>query len=290
VSLINEDDLDRLADYTAGLLDARAGAEVAELIEAVPAWARAYSDLTMSGAQISAGLRDLETPELPTDIAERIDALLAGLASESSARSSARSGSAGTGDREGGAAGTRGAAVARTKEKFTTRRRRARLLTGSAVAVVALALCFGAVFAFDNQLSSTRSGKATSGAARQPQFGKPSFVELFSGRNYTAQTLGGRASADSGGTVSGSGTGAAGVEPLATMPDELRRLRSPGALNACLSAVVQTEGVLATSVDFARFNGSPALIVDLTNGRIVVVGPNCGLSGVGAAEIYSVER
>jgi hypothetical protein len=71
-------------------------------------------------------------------------------------------------------------------------------------------------------------------------------------------------------------------------PAELRRLSDPADLSACLTAV--TGGYPAPAsvllVDYARFEGQPALVVTFTDGAghewAVVAGPACGLSSAGA--------
>lgn len=81
------------------------------------------------------------------------------------------------------------------------------------------------------------------------------------------------------------------VPPVAvdSVPEELRRLTSVPALIACLTAIGDAHPDPAVSVelvDYASFDGSPALVVvfaDDTGARWVwVAGPGCGLPGVGA--------
>jgi hypothetical protein len=78
-----------------------------------------------------------------------------------------------------------------------------------------------------------------------------------------------------------------------TVPDALARLRDPAALKVCVDAVQREYGGKVTVVDFARFEGRPALVILLAgaNGRsrlwAVVVGPNCGLTGGIADELFN---
>ncbi|MGH3750309.1 MAG: hypothetical protein ACRDT8_23255, partial [Micromonosporaceae bacterium] len=85
--------------------------------------------------------------------------------------------------------------------------------------------------------------------------------------------------------------------PLSNVPVELDRLTAPAALSECLNAVraaalgrpanpggsASRDGV--SLVDYARFEGSPALIVLFSDGvpdrgqTVVVAGPDCGASG-----------
>jgi hypothetical protein len=76
-----DSDLDRLADFTAGVLGPDEEAEVARLVATVPAWAAAYDALVGASERAAADLRaESQTrPEpMPADIAARIDAALLG--------------------------------------------------------------------------------------------------------------------------------------------------------------------------------------------------------------------
>lgn len=81
------------------------------------------------------------------------------------------------------------------------------------------------------------------------------------------------------------------VPPVAadSVPEQLRRLTSVSALIACLTAIGEAHpdpAVYIDLVDYASFDGSPALVVvfaDNTGARWVwAAGPGCGLPGVGA--------
>jgi hypothetical protein len=77
-------------------------------------------------------------------------------------------------------------------------------------------------------------------------------------------------------------------------PAPLARLRAPDALMACLDAIGQANGagtITVQSVDYARFEGNPALVVRFSaaNGSWVwASGPACGAPGSGAATVASV--
>jgi hypothetical protein len=71
-----------------------------------------------------------------------------------------------------------------------------------------------------------------------------------------------------------------------SVPDALRRLAEPAARSACLGAIERAYRGTVTAVDYARFQGSPALVVLLTRTDaslarpwVVVVGPRCGDGG-----------
>jgi hypothetical protein len=82
------------------------------------------------------------------------------------------------------------------------------------------------------------------------------------------------------------------VRPEA-VPAELRRLQDPVARAACLNAVVGEYGGQVALVDYARFQGQPALVVIVDGTRIgagkrlvIAVGPDCGIGGAIADELY----
>jgi hypothetical protein len=78
------------------------------------------------------------------------------------------------------------------------------------------------------------------------------------------------------------------------VPDPLRRLADPDNRAACLKAILARYGGTATLLDYARYQGSPALIVLLDGaskaaGRkwVVAVGPDCGSGGAIADQRFS---
>jgi hypothetical protein len=76
-----------------------------------------------------------------------------------------------------------------------------------------------------------------------------------------------------------------------TIPPELARLNDPSARQDCLNLITRLYGGRPQSVDYARFEGSPALIIVYTDElsgrpvRLVAAGPNCGLNGDPALRI-----
>jgi hypothetical protein len=271
VSPIDDDELDRLADYTAGLLDPAEAARVRELIDTDPAWTRAYAGLTAAGPRLDSVLSQLGGAPIPEDVAERLSAALALQEPP------------------------RDTGTAKVVD-LSTRRRWAR----PAVGVVAAAAVAAAIFGGIAQLSPTSgpsASKGTSansepflssggapGAAAAP--GPATLTVRHSGTNYTAQTL-----RDADRTVPGPAPTAAGAQnsdrDLAPAAPEagLSRLTDNGELLTCLAAVTRRYGGTPVSVDYANYQGAPALIVVLVvdgSRRIVVAGPNCGLPGTGA--------
>ena len=69
MSRINDADLDRLADYAAGLLDPQEHRQVDELIRTDPTWRQAHRALADAQPRLDAGLAELRDAPLPTDVA-----------------------------------------------------------------------------------------------------------------------------------------------------------------------------------------------------------------------------
>jgi hypothetical protein len=71
------------------------------------------------------------------------------------------------------------------------------------------------------------------------------------------------------------------------VPTALSRLTDPTQLRTCLDDIVAAQSGQVVQVDYARYQGAPALIVALAGGRVSVVaaGPDCGLPGAGPAII-----
>jgi hypothetical protein len=84
--------------------------------------------------------------------------------------------------------------------------------------------------------------------------------------------------------------------PLAAVPETLRPLAQPDARDGCVKAILKEYGGTATLLDYAQYQGSPALVVLLdgahgVTGRkwVVVVGPRCGNGGAIADQRYSAQ-
>jgi hypothetical protein len=268
---------DRLADFAAGLLDGTPDAdEVGRLVVNDPAWAGAHAQLTEADALVRADLTAMgETAvAVPADVVARLDAALS---------------------REE-------PAVRRTTVvSLDARRRRKRWAAVAAVAagVVALgafgipalrsALDGGGVNAtYDNSTGGgaaaapAPAGEGTSAGDLAGSPLAPDGVALAaSGTNYAADTLPGLVRQRSAKEALG---GAGATKDLsAAVPPELSRLTDPGARQVCLNAVTTAYGGRATSVDYARFEGSPALVIVLVDAagtprQAVVTGPACGIS------------
>ena len=269
MSPISGADLDRLADYTAGLLEQRERDRVDELIATDPAWRDAHAALLAAQPRLDVALAGLSAERLPVDVAAQLDAALV---------------------REGEPADTRTPVKARRGWR--------RLLVSTAAAAAVLVAVFGGIVVLSNSGgpagTSTNSGGGAALSAPSPAEGLadagPGTV-LRSGTDYTPQNLSSALGAGQAkDTATGPHAAAPNAAPNAPGGDgDLARLDDPQALRGCLAAIVARHGGTPSVVDFARFQGRPALVVVLVTGaahRIVVAGPACGIAG--AAEIYSV--
>jgi hypothetical protein len=280
VSPIDDDELDRLADYVAGVLDPVDAARVRQLVDTDPTWARAYAGLDAAGSQLDAELAGLADPPMPGDVAERLRAVLALQSPPRDARTD------------------------NVVHLSSWRRRWTRGTAGVAAVAAAVFVIFFSIAQLSTSVSNNTS--TSSGAAAQPgaapvpnkgAFDSGSISVTHSGTDYTAGTLPGARAAlpTNGGPEANPGvpTVASGDAPLRQNDaGTLDRLAGPVTLGACLMAITQRYGGQPTAVDYARFEGSPALIVQLSGGtrRVVVVGPKCGLPGSGADERYAVSQ
>jgi hypothetical protein len=265
VSPISDADLDRLADYTAGLLDAREHDRVSALIATDPAWRDAHTALLAVQPRLDAALAGLPAEPLPVDVAAQLDAALV---------------------REGQPAD------AGTPRKAPSRWRRVVLGTAAAAAVVAAVFGGIAVLSNGGVLPGARSNSGGSaGLAASPAEGfaqSGGATVLHSGTDYTPQNLAtalGNSRAD---TATKPKDAAPGPQAAAGADSALARLENPQALRDCLGAILAAHDGTASTVDYARFQGRPALIVVLATGNrnlVVVVGPTCGVNG--PAELYS---
>jgi negative regulator of sigma E activity len=287
---MTDDDLDRLADYAAGLMEPDQAARIARLIETEPEWARAHAALTVTASEVTSALAGLAVLSIPTDVADRLNAAIAAEAGTVSGSTVSGSTVSGGADADALPAGT-------NVIELATRRRWRRVAAGTAAAAAVVAVFVGGISALSNVMPQSRSansaghgttaGQGTAGKADRAN--SPSLYEgvaptqQSSGTNYTPQTLRSLLTASGPAAMNAGRTGEGG-------PPELNRLTDPTALSACLGAIVARHGGQPTVVDYARYQGQPALIVTLSGSQIVVSGPDCGRPGAGPAEIYSIMK
>jgi hypothetical protein len=272
-------DIERLADYAAGALPRREAAKVARLAEADPTVAQMLAELTEGQQRAQASLRSLPSEPIPDDVATYVSAAWRAEAGRTTAR--------------------RGRPAARRWWRPAT------ALAGVAAALTAVAVAVSVLHAGSgtNARSAATNPQSGSGNALNSQLpaGPPGVLTLSSGTNYTQATLGAIAAtriaaADKNAFASG----AKALQPLGgspfaaeSVPASLDRLRGPNALAACLQALAAVQPGTVTSVDFARYEGIPALIVVIGAAAahthwVAVVGPDCGLSGADLKYVTTV--
>jgi hypothetical protein len=290
---LSEVELDLLADFTAGVLDPDHSDRVARLIATDNRWATAHSALVDADRAVRSDLRAIAGPiEMPPDVSDRLDATIAGLADQSR-RASLRP----------------VAVPARPRHAARPAgwRRVGLTVVGVAAAAIALVVGFTVVTSLQRpQLgANSASGPENLSDARGPEaqslpLGPPT---IHSGRDYQPGTLGQLAqgqreapqaaapaptppppAAAGGGTKASTTSDSAFAAP----GSPLDRLGNPQALQACLAAIDRVHAGTPSLVDFAEFQGTPALVVVVqqpTRVIAVVVGPACGQGS--ANELYS---
>lgn len=287
-----EVDLDRLADFVGGALDGTPDADaVRHLIASDAGWADAYTALVSADEAVRGHLHALgsEAPAVPDDVLRRLDAALAA------------------------AAPPRLKLVPTERDELAARRNRRRRWTVGLATAAAVLVCgsVGVVVlqnAPSRQNSATSSADRAGGLAAPPKAAAPQAsggTALYStGRDYTPDSLrslallGGLSAAgrspaqmqEDNGSGPGNGAGKApgpleATEPTA-IPSGLTPLGVPTTRAACLDVIVAEYGGRVVVVDYALFQGAPALVVLLDGasfaggGRgVVVVGPRCGTGG-----------
>jgi hypothetical protein len=298
VTAFSEADLDRLADFVGGALDGTPDADdVRHLVSTETSWAEAYTMLVTADAAVRDELHALgaEASTVPSAVQDRLDAALAGAVTAPPADAPV---------------------VDLDRAREARRRRRMRWTAGLATAAAVL-VCGGvgvqvirAGLATDSDSSSSsapnvaaggpaRTGTAAADSGAGAAAGSPL---ISSGRDYGPGTLGDLTAsvpqtqsrnALAEGDGAGSASAAAGAKAPGQVPSPLARLAAPAARAACLTAITKEYGGQVTLVDYAAFEGQPALIVVVDGSRtavdkrlVIVVGPGCGLGGAIADERY----
>ncbi len=306
-------DLDRLADYVSGALDGTPdAATVADLVATDARWTRAHAALVAADALVRADLAEMaDRPEpMPDDVMARLDAAFAAEPPLTDA----------VPDQKPPLTvlpGGRATAVP------TVPRRRWRSVVGVAAAIVILGVGAISLAPRLSENSKSTAGRSDYGSAVSqggaPAVSAPRSASSLeqgtsgapginaSGSNYTDQTL------SALGTAAGPAISAQGdspksnrpdaleapsrpAVPLAAVPEALRPLAQPDARDSCVKAILKEYGGAATLLDYAQYQGSPALVVVIDGahgvpGRkwVVVVGPKCGTGGAIADERYSAQ-
>nr|WP_204342737.1 hypothetical protein [Micromonospora terminaliae] len=297
-----------LADYLGGALDGTPEqATVARLVEHDPAWGEAHSALARALELVDADLAGwaaAPTPELPPAVADRITAALAGAGPAPTgelASDPAEPGSTPAAVPAQPHRGTHPASAAGRKDRNTGPGRRARRWARLAGPVALAAASVTAVGFGVSHLVGTGAGRmtaATDNAGSRADGGAaPMAAAPFqttgparqSGIDYTPDSLSRVGVAGPSTLESGKASSAEGDGRRLSEAFGLDRLARPEALAACLSEIgaEHHSGPLAVDlVDYARFQGSPALVVTFTDAGGTrwawVSGPECGVPGSGA--------
>ncbi|MDG4778306.1 hypothetical protein O7614_01420 [Micromonospora sp. WMMD961] len=322
-----EVDGDLLADYLGGALDGTPQQEeVARLVSTDPAWVEAYAQLATAMTEVRASLaRWAEpSPEMPQAIVDRLSAALAAAEPTSGGLSTEHRVDVGDASSTPPVVPAQGrpgrrpttSTTARPVHRTSTgpgRRWRERVRRGGPVAAVTVAVVAVALgltqlsgsVSHDtgvtalNQPASAPDGVAGAGTARTTG------PALRSGTDYTPQTLGNEQgsvqSAPNPSRAAGNTPGAqpeadagGSRRPMTDGLDQLARLTDETALTTCLSAVTAEHGngpLVIEVMDYARFQGEPALVIrftDATGARWAwVSGAECGVPGSGSDSRYS---
>lgn len=284
MSPVNQPDLDLLADYVGGALDGTpAATDVGERIRTDIAWAAAHAQLVTAFGDVSTRLRELDEQPgpMPAEVWTRLEAALA---AEEPLPAAAPPASAQRPVH-------RAPADNRPAGRAATRRRIwAPVLVGLAIFA---ALGIGVSVLRPLVTGSQNEGAADSKAGAPAAGQATPVLAVSTGRDYTDSTLVqatdfGNASALSARSGAAESNGRSQTpSPLwsfaSPVPTDLSRLATPDALNQCLQAV---SGVLpgdVVGVDFARYAGTPALIVVIRSADdsrwVGVTGPDCGRNG-----------
>lgn len=311
-----EFDLDQLADYAAGLLHGAEAAEVADLVVTDPTWRSAFTALLEADATVRARLHDAAqaAPELmPDDVVARLDQALATAAVASRAQSGTSRVTAAVTSLDT-ARSMRGSRSAKTGAS----RRNRRLVGAIATAAAAVAAVVGGLSVLPDMGGSETAAEAPgfrtesdAGAGDPGPAMAPSAppggeapnttndarpVLLSSGTDYGQPTVAQlaeriRAAGPSGAPATGDTTRDALSSLRPTAPAALIPLTEPEALAACLAQVRSVHPGAPAVLDYAWYEGQPALLILLRSGQaatVVVVGPDCGGSGPDVVTVVAV--
>jgi negative regulator of sigma E activity len=295
-------DLDQLADYAAGLLDDARSAELAAVLESDPAAAQLYAALGHADDLVRAELRELPAITMPADVIARLDAALAAeaapavsevgavpvVAAPSDETVAARAAVTAIGERE--------RPGAETSQGNVVPLRRRRWLNGAGAVAAGVAVLAGAAVGL-NHLNAANpqrdSSTAAAGSAPRnaPQNTKSGFVAGAEAGHGKSGGIGSRLTAS--GTDYRQASLATQVRALSrsdlqtytltpsSAPSALQRVAA-GGLTACLDALGISGDVAGLTVDYARFDGNPALVVAMPAAdgiAVTVAGPDCGKDG-----------
>jgi hypothetical protein len=282
-------DFDLLADFVGGALDGTPDhATVADLVTRDPTWRAAHDDLTAGMTAVGNGLSALgaASEPMPADLAVRLEEAFRAEAPAPQLES------------------VPGGVPSRAS---ATRRRRWRWAVPIAAAAGVLAFAgVGVDYLAGRSTTATDSQASSGGGAARPEgapmvasgvpqvAAPPAADEIRStGANYDLDTLAsGIANRVGAPPAKGATVAPRAADDSAAAP--LARLRAPDALLGCLNAIATANGagtITVQTVDYARFQGKPALVVRFSaaNGNWAwASGPGCGAPAGDAATLASV--
>jgi hypothetical protein len=282
-------DIDLLADFIGGALSGTPDESVvATLVADDPAWRAAYESLGGGMAAVSDELGRFEPEPMPDDVIARLDAALAA-ASPAPRLTLVQDDDAHDVRPEREAVRERGRKAGPA--------RRLRWLTPIAIAAGVVAFVgFGLDYLAGRESSQSDSAASSSAGEAQNAAAMPAVPQLLSsGTDYTESTLATEPPAPL--VASGKASRSMAQSDSAPMaapdngnlgiggPGALSRLRDSTALQECLDAIAaqNSEGpIYPQSVDFALFNGQPAVVVrfSASNGSWAwAAGADCGVGG-----------
>ncbi|MGX1617339.1 hypothetical protein ACWIF8_25965 [Micromonospora chalcea] len=303
----SEVDHDLLADYLGGALDGTPEqATVARLVEQDPAWRVAYDDLAEALDLVHtdlAGWAAAPAPEMPVAVADRITAALAG-AGPAPGPAPLRDGTPVVPAQAGGA--SRPPGTASRPERHSGPGRRPRRWARIAGPVALAAASVAAVGLGVGRLADPGDGGTADRAVGEPapMAAAPyrtTGPALSSGTDWTPERLaadrvpsGAKSMPQDMAGPSGAGRENGPERPLSSdkyrvSALELDRLARPETLAACLTAIGAEHGATPLTVnmiDYARYQGAPALVVTFADASGArwgwASGPECGVPGSGA--------
>ncbi|MDI6099094.1 hypothetical protein QLQ12_10850 [Actinoplanes sp. NEAU-A12] len=286
-------DLDLLADYVGGALTGTPDEErVAALLAEDPAWQAAHEVLEPGMIAVGAALGDLEPEPMPGDLAARLDALFRAPADSAPVTPVPSLTLAPAADTPAALEPT--PAVPATVVDLGKARRLRRWAAPIAVAAAVVAFAGFGVSRLgttsDTLTDSAAAPAAGKNAAAAPMVAvaPPPGAVARTGADYTEGTLPQAAAGEAATPRMFGSSEPSAVTGADTGGDRLDVLGGTDALAACLQAIAEENsgGAIAVDfVDYARFEGAPALIVRFSaaNGTWVwAVGPECGTPGTGA--------
>lgn len=260
-------DFDLLADFVGGALDGTPDEDrVATLVAEDPRWQAAFDALVPAMTAVGGALEAFDPEPMPTELADRLDTLLRSPETPAELAS----------------------VVPTNVVDLASRRRARRWAAPLAVAAAVIAFAgFGATWWSADQSASSED--AASSAMSAERAADLPFAVTSSGLDYSAATLG---ESPMNAPMAGADEETAAVHTQKSAG--LSRLEVPAELLTCIDAITRENSsgtVSVETVDYARFDGRPAVIVRFSaaNGLWVwAVGPECGTPGAGADTVQKL--